>query len=950
MKEFTESLNAHIKEYRPIPFWSWNDDLEPEELKRQIQWMHENGIGGFFMHARGGLKTSYLSEEWMECIRVCCDEAKRLQMEAWIYDENGWPSGFVGGKLLKKEENRDMYIQHTIGKFDAEADVSYRLDGERLVRTVSGEVDCEYLNLYLHRSTSTVDILNPKVVDQFINETHEKYKAYFGEAFSSMAKGFFTDEPQYYRWGTAYTVMVKAYFEEQYGEDIFDSLGLLFVEKQGYRAFRYKYWLAMQKLMLENFAKKLYEWCDSNDMQLTGHYVEERSLGGQVLCCGGVMPFYKYEHIPGIDWLGIHIDSGLSVRQLGSVATQFGKKKVMTESFGCCGWDVTPSELKKLVGFQYVNGVNLVCNHLMAYSERGQRKYDHPVHFNKLNPWVKEQFADFNQYISALGTLGAESEEYVDVAILHPIRSAYFDYKRDGYEFGVIEFEHKIQRTLEQFSARGIAYHFLDETLLEDHGFVEGSSIGCGKCKYTYLVIPEGLLTMGRHTEQLVKTFVEHGGKVLIMTEKPTYLEGEPYAYAYLESNCTLEEISQAQPFQVESPNTELYYTYRTMGEKSCLIVQNISNEHSITQTIQLKDQSNAFEWLDLMSMETKQCSLTVTLHENDTAVLFPVKVEVPKETKLEEYDFTFKNAELSFENNYFTVDAVRYSKNGTTYSEPILVHRLFKQLLEERYEGKLWLKYDFQVQTIPKSIALFSENCDARSQSINGIEFRFKGRDEDESSLYTADITSMVRIGKNSYETVLDWHQSEETYYALFGENVTESLKNCVVYDSEIEAIYLSGTFGVYSRESLERVDEETVCGHSFYIGKVPEKVSEPVLEGLPFMRGAFTLHQKVEFSHKNILLHLAGRYLTAKIWVNERFAGELLFGKKMDISDYVVEGMNDVKVEFTVGNRNLFGPFHSTQEEAYVGPDMFTECTLSDAGNGVPRYKLKCFYKEER
>ena len=68
--------------------------------------MKDNGIGGFFMHARGGLKTQYMSEEWMYCIDACCDEAEKLGMNAWGYDENGWPSGFAGGKLLEDIEKR----------------------------------------------------------------------------------------------------------------------------------------------------------------------------------------------------------------------------------------------------------------------------------------------------------------------------------------------------------------------------------------------------------------------------------------------------------------------------------------------------------------------------------------------------------------------------------------------------------------------------------------------------------------------------------------------------------------------------------------------------------------------------------------------------------------------------------------------------------------------------
>lgn len=40
-----QTISAH---YRPIPFWSWNDKLEPGELRRQIGAMQNAGMGGFF--------------------------------------------------------------------------------------------------------------------------------------------------------------------------------------------------------------------------------------------------------------------------------------------------------------------------------------------------------------------------------------------------------------------------------------------------------------------------------------------------------------------------------------------------------------------------------------------------------------------------------------------------------------------------------------------------------------------------------------------------------------------------------------------------------------------------------------------------------------------------------------------------------------------------------------
>lgn len=939
-----------MADFRPIPFWSWNDRLEPEELKRQIHWMHENGIGGFFMHARGGLKTPYLSKEWMECINLCCEEAKKLGMKAWAYDENGWPSGFAGGKLLDDLNNRDMYILKEEGEFDANADVSYLLDGEQLVRVTNGEAGKEYLNLYIKRSASTVDILNPDVVDQFLAITHCQYKEYLGEDFSKKLKGFFTDEPQYYRWNTPYTPMIAKYFENEYHEDIFDNLGLLFAEKEGYRTFRYRYWTAMQKLMLENFAKKIYDWCDEHEIQLTGHYIEEVTMGYQLMCCGGVMPFYEYEHIPGIDWLGRDTDNELSPRQLGSVARQLGKRQAITECFGCCGWDVTPAELRRVAGFQYANGANMVCHHLIPYSEHGQRKRDYPAHFAPSNPWVKEHFREFNDYLTRLGYLLGEGEEPVNVAMLHPIRSAYLDYKRDEEENGfcIRELEEKLQEACRIFSSRGIAYHFLDETLMEKHGFVEKNKIGCGNCSYDYLVLPN-VLTMGKTTESFIRQFVLNGGKVLLLDEVPKYLEGEPYEYTYLESNCTLEEIEKVQPFKVENTDTELYYAYRMVQGTPFLFVQNASHTKSYTQTFHFTDDSQSLTVFDPITFNMEKQSLTVTLHEDESILLLPSGEQVMQEGDLEETKLVFKDADVEFDTNFLTVNVVRYSKDGVTYSEPMYKNELYQQLLKERYQGKLWLRYDFEIRVIPEKLSLIAEQEGIAECNVNGQKIQFTDRDEDEKSLWLADITDKVHTGANFYESVLEWYQSEATYYALFGEDVTESLKNCIAYDSEIEAIHLSGKFGVYSETGFIPHDNETVCASNFYIGQIPTRVSEPTMDGFPFFSGKLIVSQDIDLETENVLLKLPGRYLTAKVQVNGKKVEELFFERKVDISAYAIRGKNNIKVEFTIGNRNFKGPFHYDKPETFVGPMTFDECDLPKTVDGQLQYKFYRFYTDE-
>ena len=64
--------------------------------------MKKAGIGGFFMHARGGLTTEYLGEKWFEATEACIDEAKKQGTDAWCYDENGWPERIRGHEAARR--------------------------------------------------------------------------------------------------------------------------------------------------------------------------------------------------------------------------------------------------------------------------------------------------------------------------------------------------------------------------------------------------------------------------------------------------------------------------------------------------------------------------------------------------------------------------------------------------------------------------------------------------------------------------------------------------------------------------------------------------------------------------------------------------------------------------------------------------------------------------------
>ncbi len=927
------------KKYQCIPFWSWNDTLKSDELVKQIEWMNDNGVGGFFMHARGGLKTEYLGKEWFEAIKACSEKAQELGMEAYAYDENGWPSGFVGGRLLDDMENHDRYLTFSLGEYDENAYVSYDLTGEKIVRIVGGgKAYKNCLNVYQHYSASTVDILNGEVVDKFIALTHEEYK----KRDTYDLKGFFTDEPQYFRWGLAYTKVLAPYFKETYGEDILDGLGLLFVDKEGYRAFRYKYWKAMQTLMVENFGKKIYDWCEQNGYKLTGHYVEEGLICGQMMCCAGIMPFYEYEHIPGIDWLNRRLGDGVAPRQVASVAAQLGKEQTMTETYGCCGWDVTPKELKEIAECQYVAGINLMCQHLLPYKEHGQRKRDYPAHFSHWNPWISKGFKEFNDYFSVLGKTLATSKEAVNVGFFHPLRSAYFDFKRwtsEDEKWNLRGIDDPFCALTARMAKMNIPYHYLDETLLAKYGRVEGKRLVVGLCAYDFIVFPR-LYTMDKTTEKLLREYVNAGGRVLLTDGKPTYLEGEPFVYDYLESNVSWEEIIKAQPYQVlgvEGAGKDFRSTYRTDADgKPFIYAVNLGEDVDV----EITTNCNAFSSYDILKDEYTLVPKKLHFEKGQSRLLYltdeePVALAAKKPLYLGKEFTVCGDVE-----NTITLDFLRYSTDGVSYSEPLHHMGVFNEMLEKRYKGRLYLKYECNVSVLPTKCQLLAEDTNVHSVSVNGKRVERCGSSTLEQELLAYDVAKELKLGKNEFVIEMDYFQSEQVYYALFGENVTETLKNCLAYDTDIEAVYLKGDFGVYGTFEKGQT-ENVVLGKDFTLGAQKKTITSLIEEGYPFFVGDITLKQTLSVEDTDRELVINERFHLLEVKMNGEYAGRLMLGERMDLSKLLKKGENEIEIVLTVGNRNWLGPFHAQKEEPFdVGPNTFERLgTWKDGKSNILR-----------
>ena len=199
------------------------------------------------------------------------------------------------------------------------------------------------------------------------------------------------------------------------------------------------------------------------------------------------------------------------------------------------------------------------------------------------------------------------------------------------------------------------------------------------------------------------------------------------------------------------------------------------------------------------------------------------------------------------------------------------------------------------------------------------------------DKSFLTSDIRPYAKAGKNEIVFSLSYFQRDYVYYVLFG-GVSESLRNCLWFDTEIENIYLFGDFMLKTdRERFKYDVKNSVCyDGKFAICQSRDEIRpyDLVTEGYPFFAGSVTM--STEYTHVQggpTTLSLDGRYATARILVNGEDAGELLFSQSIDLSGMLRDGENELTIILTGSNRNLMGPHHRPDPEPYgVGPSSFS------------------------
>lgn len=637
--DLRETFQTPGAEWRGAPFWSWNDRLDEAELRRQVREMAAAGMGGFFMHSRVGLLTPFLGEAWMRAIAACIDEAERCGINAWLYDEDRWPSGFAGGTVPGDHpEHRVRRLCCTVldeaASFRPPDGNSFALAGRLKNGTPTGPLmklsalkgkgrvavfhDAWGLPSPWFNDGYYTDLLDADAVRAFVEAAYDPYDR-FARAFGTTVPGMFTDEPNHCppARDLPWTPSAPERFRERTGADLLEALPQLFFRTGNYRKVRHDFYTLMAELFATSFTRQINAWCRARGLKLTGHFLCEDDLVSAVRCAANPMRHYEEMDLPGVDHLGANIALLLTMKQVSSVAQQLGRERVLCELYGTSGWHFTLEQQKWIGDWEYALGVNLRCQHLCLYTLRGCRKRDFPPSIFFQQPWWPE-YRRVEDYFARLGFMLTRGGYVADVLVVHPQHSAYCEITPDDPNEAVKTLNTQVNAIAEWLCGKNVGWHFGDESVMSRHAHVEGARLHVGQASYETVIIPPAL-TLCSSTLELLRPFAQAGGRIIAVEPTPTLLDGEASrdVAQFITTRCeriphdraafdaALPAAVGASP-RVFAPSGKLYSHVRRDGAKTIVFVCNTDFEHAHDGTL-VSPELARFERWDLETGEVEE-------------------------------------------------------------------------------------------------------------------------------------------------------------------------------------------------------------------------------------------------------------------------------------------------------------------------------------------------------
>ena len=957
--------------YRSMPLWVWNGKVTEKELDRMLGELKDAGFGGLFVHPRPGMITEYLSDDWFKMYEYTVRKGKEMDLEVWIYDENSYPSGFAGGhvpqempesynqgqglRLEKKEllpDDVGDYFICLVKIGDAWKDITASVNE---YKGVPGEFFL-YKKTYYRKSDwhggySYVDLLVPGVTEKFIELTMKGYEKSFKNEFGKAIPGIFTDEPNIvtsggFRW----TPDLFEVFQKQWGYDLKPLIPLLSEETGTWKKVRHNYMETLLQLFIDRWSKPWFAYTEANNLQWTGHYWEH---GWPQMNDGpDNMAMYAWHQTPSIDMLFNQFDeisptaqfgNVRSVKELRSVANQMGYTRTLSETYGGAGWETTFKDFKRLGDWEYVLGVNFMNQHLSHQTLTGARKYDYPPVFTNHSPWYGN-YRVMNDYFGRLSLVMSKGSQQNDILVLEPNATLWSYYSHTRSNPALMQIGRNFQNFVTALEKNQVEYDLGSENIIKDQGRVEKGKFMIGKAAYSTVVVPPMSETFNRPTFDLLRKFVEQGGRLICFSE-PNMIDGDPdyELVSFMKKEAIIRETElnkektdkyfSAKDFKINFNGGNIYHHRRMYADGELILIVNSSMDEASTGNLAIKGKTLLA--MDAMSGEINTypskkekglLSADFRLEPAGSLLLFsssrstnkyPVKTEVKAEkiieavgeitvTRMKENALTVDFCDLTvngrtYNNVHFSKAAdIAFREHGFANGNPWNTSVQYKRNILDRdnfTDGGFTARYYFTVNDdfYFSGMQLVAERPELFTVKVNGFEVKpIPGKWWLDQSFGVYAIGSSVRKGINTVEL---------------------SIAPMRVF-AEIEPVYIIGDFAVVPEDKGWSISAPVSV---FTTGSWKEQKQ-------PFYSYDF------KYSKSYDIPEISGAYFVvlgkwtgtvAEVYVNGSKAGIIGFDPyRLDVTSFLKEGKNRIDVNIVGSHKNLLGPHYKNPAPGLASP----------------------------
>ena len=557
------------RDFGILPFWFLNGELDPEEMRFQLRELRDKGMHGVVFHGRYGLELPYLSDAYLDRICLGVEEANRLGLAAWIYDEMNWPSGTADKRVLKArpdlaqrylecvsftitgpwfmcltgEDSRYLDFQRStpvaafaIGDDGRVVDLTPNLSFSKVVPWEVPPGTWRLCYLVEKRAEYYIDALDPEATAEFLRLGYAPYVDALGTNGNGPGRslvGFYSDEPAMHYFLTAgdnpivpWTRNMFRRFAERNGYDLRSRLIDLFFDVRPDAArTRHDFYSTTTELYSQAYYRQIRDWCRERGVLFTAHLLYEEWLRAMVRVEGNLFRHYEQMDVTAVDHLYPVIgtreqpDQHVAMKVASSAAHHTRSPRLICESFGGIFMDATMQRMKWIADWEYVLGVNLLNPHGFHYTFEGARKRDWPPSMFYQYPWWP-WYGEFSAYISRTSELLTGGRHVAKVAVLWPINAmfaAYLPQTRtplsEAVEGGLNILTDLLLRLHHDFD-------YLDEEILAA-AELDGGRVRVADEEYELVVVPP-MAHLRAPTLDALERFAAGGGKVLGVLMAPS--------------------------------------------------------------------------------------------------------------------------------------------------------------------------------------------------------------------------------------------------------------------------------------------------------------------------------------------------------------------------------------------------------------------------------------------